>query len=172
MRPNLHILTACSRPDNLAAVAASVGVAAASEQWNVCWHVRYDLERQHIGGQKLKNDMLDQITEGWVCFLDDDTLLHPGLLEVVANAAAVSDAVVVSQDRADGRHLQACPENVRIGYIDIGQAVLRRDLIFSHRIPENYEGDGWFLTAVLAGARVTYVDAVLSHHNLLEQVPA
>jgi hypothetical protein len=165
----LHVLTACSRPENLARVGESIA-AAACEPWEVCWHVRFDLAREHVGGQALKNAMLDEIDGGWVIFLDDDTVLDPMLLSFVADNLA--EMVVVSQRRADGRVLRAAPENMRVGQVDIGQAVLRRDLIGEHRIPTHYEGDGVFLADLAAAGDVRYIDEVLSHHNALERVPA
>lgn len=170
MVTRLHVLTACSRPDNLAALAGSLA-AAATLNWELCWHLRFDLDRKHVGGQQLKNDMLDQISDGWVYVLDDDTIVHPDLFQAAAQLTG-RDAVVVSQDRTDGRLLNASAENVRVGHIDIGQAVIRRNVIGQHRIPIHYEGDGWFLMDVLAGRNVAYVETVLSHHNLLERVTA
>jgi hypothetical protein len=166
----LHILTACSRPDLLPAVAASIETAA-FRPWELCWHIRFDTRQQHVGGQQLKNDMLDQITDGWVCFIDDDTIMHPGLLVPVADVLERGlDGIVVAQTRADGRLLRADPANVRVGEIDIGQVVLSRELIGDTRIPISYEGDGQFLAAVLPDARVAYLDVVLSYHNQLTRV--
>lgn len=166
----MHVLTACTRPHNLPLLAESLE-AAACDPWEICWHIRFDPQLEHVGGQRLKNQMLDQITDGWVAFLDDDTTMHPELLQRVAFCMA-GDAVVVSQDRADGRHLKAARANVRVGHIDIGQAVIRRSAIGDHRIPEHYEGDGRFLADVLAGLATVFVTDVLSHHNALEGVAA
>lgn len=134
------------------------------------WHLRYDLGLEHIGGQAVKNAMLDSITDGWVWFLDDDTLAHPSLYSAVERIAdsGLASAVVVSQDRHDGRILEAAPENVAVNEIDIGQAVMHRDLIGRKRIPETYAGDGEFLEAVLDGGAV-YLNEILSFHNALER---
>src|SRR5262245_27127769 len=165
----LHILTAVSRPWNLERVAASLAVAARETPMEISWHWRFDLEREHIGGQALKNAMLDDIADGWVWCLDDDTLAHPDVLKVVGQAAR-GDAVVVSQKRTDGRTLTADPGQVRVGYIDIGPAFLKRSLIGDIRIPETYEGDFHFLHHVLVGARVAWVHEPLSLHNAISGV--
>ena len=170
----LHVLTACTRPQNLPLLANSIE-AAMCEPWEVCWHLRFDPELWHVGGQRLKNDMLDQISDGWVCFLDDDTIMHPLLLHLAARWSRHADivAVVVAQSRADGRTLHAAEENVRVGEIDIGQVVLRRDLIGDDRLPLDYEGDGMFLSNILIGEPgVVYIDEVFSFHNKLETVAA
>lgn len=166
----MHVLTACSRPGLLPAVARSIDIAS-NVAWEVCWHVRLDFARTHVGGQRLKNMMLDQIEDGWVCFLDDDTLMHPELLRRAAQYQD-ADAVVVSQRRADGRVLRSGRENVRVGSIDIGQALIRRDTVGDHRLPEMYEGDGVFLMAVLSAPTVVFLPDVLSDHNALEQAAA
>lgn len=166
----VHVLTAVTRPHNLARLAQSLGRACESGQVELVWHLRFDLERQHVGGQALKNRMLDEITDGWVWVLDDDTTAHPSLFAVTA-ALAVGDveAVVVSQRRQDGRILEAKPENIRVGSIDVGQAVILRDAIGPERLPEHYEGDGVFLERVLTPnlPRVRFVPEVLSYHNAL-----
>jgi hypothetical protein len=166
----LHVLTACSHPENLVRVGASVA-AVWCHPWEICWHVRFDVERQHVGGQALKNQMLDQITDGWVCFLDDDTVLHRDWLACADTWE--QDMIVVSQLRSDGRVLAAAPENMRVGHVDIGQILVTRDAIGDLRIHEHYEGDGVFIAALAAfTSRVSYVPNVLSYHNALEPVVA
>jgi hypothetical protein len=170
-----HVLTACTRPQNLDLVAESI-MAATCDPWDVTWHIRFDPEQQHVGGQRLKNEMLDQIEDGWVCFLDDDTTMHPEFLRRMAEAVADAGAVVVSQQRQGGHPfyggvLVAAHENLQVGSVDIGQAFIARSLIGPHRIPEDYEGDGMFLNAVLANwPAVAYLPDVLSEHNALEAV--
>lgn len=161
----VHILTACSRPENLAEVGASLSYAATAHE--IVWHVRFDPKQRHVGGQALKNAMLDEITDGWVVFLDDDTKMHPDLLERVMRFRD-ADAVVVSQRRTDGPVLSASRERLVVGQVDIGQAVIRREVIGDTRIPEDYDGDGVFLGAVLRERqKVVFLDEVLSWHNAL-----
>jgi len=117
--------------------------------------------------------MLDQISDGWVCFLDDDTTLDAEfvrLAEVLSRNGA--SAVVVSQARADGSILRAARGNLCVGGIDIGQAIISRVLIDDTRIPLCYDGDGMFLAAVLNTPNVVFIDEVLSYHNRLEPVAA
>ncbi len=165
----LHILTACTRPQNLPALADSV-LAALCEPWEVCWHIRFDPAREHLGGHKLKNDMLAQIDDGWVVFLDDDTVMHPELLRHVAEHLDAA-GVVVSQDRTAslGHMLWAIPQNMRLGGVDIGQVVLTRELIGDAQQPEYYGGDGTFLQGILQGrSDVVYLSETLSLYNALE----
>jgi len=164
----LHVLTACTRPHNLPDIAQSLRIAMC-EPWELCWHVRFDLACEHLGGHKLKQDMLAQITDGWVLFLDDDTVMHPDVLRRVAEHLD-ADGVVVSQDRTAslGHMLWAAPQNMRLGGVDIGQVVLRRELIGDTEMPPYYGGDGTFLQSVAQGANLVYLDDVLSFYNALE----
>jgi hypothetical protein len=165
-----HVLTACTRPHNLPVVAESI-MAATCDPWDVTWHIRFDPAQQHVGGQRLKNEMLDQIEDGWVCFLDDDTTMHPDFLQRMTEAVADAGAVVVSQQRQNGMVLTAAHTHLRVGCVDIGQAFIARSLIGTHRIPEHYEGDGMFLQAVLGNwPAVAYLEEILSEHNALEAV--
>src|SRR3990167_1261604 len=95
----IHALTACSRPENLTKVGLSLAHAARGH--DVHWHVRFDLEREHVGGQAVKNRLLDEISDGWVWILDDDTIVHPDLFSRAAECAALTgiEAIVVSQRR-------------------------------------------------------------------------
>ena len=86
----LHVLTAVSRPENLGQIAESLAVAVERAEYGVDLAVAlgmFDPDRQHVGGQALKNDMLDDIDDGWVWILDDDTLAHPDVLATVLTAA-------------------------------------------------------------------------------------
>ena len=166
----LHIVTAVTRPANLGMIAASLAAAACTARIDLVWHWRFDWQREHVGGQKLKNDALDAITEGWVWMLDDDTIAHSEILQAWSQHARHDGvrAVVFGQSRADGRILVADEQNVRVGHIDIGQAFLRRDIIGEHRLPEHYDGDGMFLEVVLPDSGVIYDNRLLSFHNRLE----
>jgi hypothetical protein len=164
----LHVLTACTRPDNLPTLAVSLAEACCGP-WEICWHLRLDPEQRHVGGQRLKNDMLDQVSDGWVCFLDDDTTIDPRFLQLVDELRRDgATAVVVSQQRENGAVLPASRANLHVGSIDIGQAIIHRGLIGNWRIPLSYEGDGVFLASVLGNATTAvFVDEILSYHNRL-----
>lgn len=162
----LHVLTAVTRPRNLNRILGSLRAWGDAD---FIWHIRFDEEQQHVGGQAVKNAMLDSISDGWVWFLDDDTIAHPAFYARVREASGFASAVVVDQLRADGRILTASPQNVQVNEIDIGQAVIRRDRIGSHRIPEEYAGDGYFLEVVLDRPNTVFLNETLSFHNRLER---
>lgn len=176
VRPVLvHVLTAVSRPENLDRVDESIFDAlAGAPDVTLTWWKKNDLEREHVGGQRPKNVMLDQITDGWVCVLDDDTIMHPKFLRRIYRAHRQhpqAKAFVVSQKRTTGVVLQARRENLKVGMVDAGQVVIRRDLIGDMRIPETYAGDGEWIEALLAyEPDVVFIGEVLSLHNALTGV--
>lgn len=165
----LHVITAITRPENLTKITDSLVVACKDYTCDIVWHWRHDWKREHVGGQKLKNDALDIIDNGWVFFLDDDTHLSPYIPQLIAerDANPLLDGFIVEQQRADGSILVTSPDNVRWGCIDIGQAVLRRSAIGDHRIPEEYIGDGLFLEKLIPTLNVEFVPIVASYHNCL-----
>lgn len=172
-KTHLHLLTPVTRKENIREISRSIDQAARlvrGQSLEIHWHHVVG-ETDDPGGQRSKNRMLDRIDnpEAWVLVLDDDTLMHRRLLHWFMRSKDEAPAVIVSQERADGEILHAAPGNVRPGMIDIGQAILRRDLIGKRRIPERYDGDGEFLVRVLDSGKVgVYVDRVLSYHNRLE----
>lgn len=167
----LHVITAVTRPGNLAEISGSLAAACVNARTNLVWHWLFDWQREHVGGQKLKNDALDQITDGWVWMLDDDTVAHSEIIQAWAihmREDPAAEAVVFGQHRADGRTLTAAAAHAKRGFIDIGQAFLARELIGDKRLPEHYDGDGMFLEDVLREARVIYDNRRVSFHNWLE----
>jgi hypothetical protein len=170
-----HVLTAVSRPYNLTAVGSSLATAVKrAGVHEVQWHLRFDPARQHVGGQELKNRMLDDIADGWVVILDDDTVMHKQFFPRVVSALKRNPgcaAVVVSQLRTSGEVLVAHPDNAVVGGIDAGQVVIRRDVIGEHRLPPTYAGDGVWLEKILFGrSDVVYMTDVLSLHNRLSGI--
>ncbi len=168
----LSVLTAVSRPENLPQVELSIWHAMQREKnIQVNWRKCYDDEREHVGGQRPKNMLLGQVREGWVCILDDDTVMHPKFLQKVYRAYhhhPHASAFVVSQRRTTGVVLQAKPENMVVGKVDAGQVVIRRDVIGDLLIPETYAGDGEWIEALLHYRDdVVFMPEILSLHNAL-----
>lgn len=172
----LHVLTAVTRPENIAEIQRSIYAAEDNSFAPIVTvhHRLYDPDRKHVGGQHLKNQMLQEIHDGWVCVLDDDTVMHPSFLYKIYRARVqnpLANAFVVSQRRTTNVVLQAKPENMVVGKVDAGQAVLRRSFVGDTLIPETYAGDGEWLHGLLFGRDdVVYLREVLSLHNALSGV--
>ncbi len=167
----VHILTAVTRPKNLPALQGSIFAANdLAPEVDVEWHRYEDLQREHVGGQHPKNIMLSRIDDGWVCILDDDTVMNPSYLRRIYKASKTGtfNAIVVSQRRTTNTLLQAKPENMLVGKVDAGQVCIRRDYIGDLLIPETYAGDGEWIECLLYGQPdILYLPQVLSLHNAL-----
>lgn len=165
----VHIITAISRPENIDKVCRTLVPATMyCKNTKFVWHWIFDIRRSGIAyAHQIKNQMVDDIQDGWVWILDDDTSVHPDIfLEFEKDINC--DAFVVCQKRADGRILIASPENNRVDHIDSNQAIIRRSTIGDHRMTEDYAGDGYFLEAVLKDCNyIRYSDKILCYHNML-----
>jgi Glycosyl transferase family 2 len=161
----LNVVTAVSRPQNLACIQRHLAERLAS--FDVRWYCVAD--SNHVVGQPpgiecvfwgesatadcaggaQKNVALDQVDGGWVCFLDDDNTIHPQFDRALANAIrSRPDCVGHVFGQVDGscRLLrQAARQFVRNGRLDLGQFVLRHDVLAQVRFPINVYNSDWLL---------------------------
>lgn len=168
----LHLLTAVTRPENLRQIGAAIGMLAGASGVDVVWHTQSDPERQSVGGQSIKNAMLDQIGDGWVYILDDDNLPHTNLFRAVAEIdRMLPDAAMIAltQEHRGGRVRPVHAGMLRASHVDAGQVVVRRDAIGDLRIPEHYCGDGEWIEALAAklDGRIVFVDTPATYYNWL-----
>jgi hypothetical protein len=167
----LHLLTAVTRPDFIPRIGESVE-AARRPGADLIWHLREDPARQHVGGQALKNAMIDGIGDGWLIVLDDDNLLHARLVErllTVTTEQPDAGLIVVGQEMPGG-YRSAQPGCLRVEHVDAAQLIIRRDVLGALRLPETYAGDGLLaetLAATLAAEQIVYLDEPLSYYNYL-----
>lgn len=165
MMQTLHILTACSRPEGLAPIARALGVPMPTVALQ--WHVGFDLVCAHVGGQAVKNRLLDSISisDGWVWVCDDDNLPHPAMLAALPLLLHddTPDGYLFAQDRGpQGYHAVAAP---CVGRTDIAQLLIRRDAIGTHRIPESYDGDGQWIVNLYQQRALHQVADVPTYYN-------
>jgi hypothetical protein len=168
----LHALTACTRPDNLPTIARSLEPDL-SCGIDLTWHVRFDPDRLAVGGQALKNAMLDDIADGWIWICDDDNQAHPAFFEtLMAMLADNGDVrlIVCAQQHQSGWIRRVNRGMLKASHVDAGQIVARRDAIGEHRIPEHYCGDGEFIQALadsLTTHQIMYVHHPVVFYNWL-----
>jgi len=166
-RVRLHVLTAATRPENFPAMYESI-YAANHPDWQVYWHILH-LDGDHVGGQTVKNWLLDELEmdDGWVYILDDDNLMHPAFLSrTAAMLKKHPETQILFVARVE--HGNVFQPEVKVGHIDIGQALIRLDLIEDLRIPDLYDGDGWFLQTLVGKAKDSlFVAEPLSFYNRL-----
>ena len=92
----------------------------------------YGQESDSVGGYSLRNECLEKIDSGWIYFLDDDNLIHPHLEIVFLLARRSFPAAqwfIFRQVRPDGTIYLRPQVPPRVNAVDIGQCVLRRDLM-------------------------------------------
>lgn len=168
----LHLLTACTRPENIARLGESID-AARRPGADIIWHLKQDGERKHVGGQAIKNALIERVADGWLTFLDDDNLLHPALVERLLMVTAEHSAaglIVVGQGLPGGHYRAAREGCLALNRIDAAQLVIRRDALGDLRLPETYAGDGLLaemLQAALPAESIVYLDEPLCYYNRL-----
>lgn len=167
----LHVLTALTRPENLPAMAASLDAAARTV--DLTWHCRLDPDHQAVGGQCLKNQMLDQIRGGWIYILDDDNIMHPDLAGALTDYLAdrVDVALVVcAQQHQSGWVRRPHRRMLRQTHVDAGQVLFRREALGEVRIPLHYCGDGEFIEHLaerLTEQQIIYIPEAVTYYNWL-----
>ena len=168
----LHVLTAVTRPENLPALSESLSGAAAAGV-DIIRHLRADPERQAVGGQALKNAMLQDIEDGWVYILDDDNIAHPGMFAALIRATLAHPSarlIAIAQQHRNGWIRRVHRLMLRQTHVDAGQVVIRRDAIGDKRIPEHYCGDGQFIEEIassLPDDQIAYIYQALTYYNWL-----
>lgn len=172
----LHVITPCTRPENLGAVGASL--LPLRTQFLVAWHILLsDGTRPHCAGGWERNQVLDSIAGGWVWCLDDDNLCHPRFGDVLA--AAIRDhpraaGFVFDQLDAGGRLRLRADAAATVRGVDAANFVFRREAIGDRRFPPVYESDGYFFGAVrdsLQPGSVVAVSEPVTIYNALRPPP-
>jgi hypothetical protein len=162
----LHIITACSRPQNLKFLARNIKNTFLGTAHEYFWTIIYDEKKTgHIEndfgenvaqlyfqndtnlGEPLKNFGLYFVAPGnYVYILDDDNFMHPNIRFVLdelqktnAPGAVFEQLLTVSKDKFEIREI-----DIRVYHIDQAQYIWRKQP--GDQIPEAYFGDGIFIT--------------------------
>lgn len=177
----LNIITPCSRPENLHSIAESINIPRNSYQWFVVFDAKeksvdkkfipenatviYHQDPRSKVGHAQRNIALRSIKNGYVYFLDDDTLLHPALYKSIEHLK--NDFIHFDQANPDGS--KRIGGIVKVNHIDTGSAVVLRSLIADIRFQINlYNADGHFWVAMAQKANnVKYIQKTLSIYNAL-----
>lgn len=197
----IHILTRCSRPNNLLKVANSI-----PKKEDIVWHIIFDATRLkdidvdllttlqnynprvHFeysqGGDYLYPQMSriikDTIKSGWIYSLDDDNILHENFYDKIKESIDNSiDGIVFNQHVAgkdftgvDVRY--AKPENMKVRHIDLAQFVLNRRVFDRIEFEGGYDADGRFIEKVYESNpnSFLFIDEILAHYNYLQKAPS
>ena len=127
----INIVTPCSRPENLGAIAGSINIPISSYRWIVVFdadeipsidlpsnaEVYAHRNTESRSGNAQRNFANKMIRGGYVLHLDDDTILHPKLWESVKECT--EDLVGWKQCNKDNSHRLSVGE-WQVGFIDSG----------------------------------------------------
>jgi glycosyltransferase involved in cell wall biosynthesis len=194
---NLHIITRCTRVENLPKVKNSL-------PFDAYWHIIFDtstvqnLETSFLEeysenflyfwrsfpgdmAHQLINRVIEEIPgEDWIYILDDDNEMHPEListLESQLESFPEAEGFIFSQyvggkDFTKLEIREARPENVKVQGIDMAQFLLKRSLIGEKRfVPGTYVSDGIFIEELYREnkEKFIFVDKVLCNYNSLQK---
>lgn len=175
---HISIITPCSRVGNLTAIYNSIKKQP-RKFMTFTWIIVYDathgkfpgslvkkllyfhslpnvvltphVDADSVFGNAQRNRGLELVKDGWVYFLDDDTVLHPDFFKVLEKLITVNPEVggfIFSQVNEDGtERLNA--DTVEINKVDTGQLVVKRNLIGNTIWRKgDYNADGFFITEI------------------------
>ncbi len=184
---NIAVITACTRPENLEKIHASLGtipvhwvvvvdrgvvkdpVAVPDASVHRITVLKEDSDlRLPWHAEAVKNVGIDYVMahsrEDWIYILDDDNLMYPDFVQSVSKyLTGDADIVAFSQDRCGGVH-QA---EFEVGKIDQAQYIVRTACIGDKRIPNHYTGDGLFVTGLSKDKPCRIVQHTLCYYNKL-----
>ena len=176
----INIVTPCSRPENLKAIAESINIPSRHYRWIVVHDADEfpDMEtpkqaEQHlyreqgsISGNGQRNKALRLIADGYVLFLDDDTILHHNLWDAVCKAD--EDVVCWKQYWKDAGH-RLDAGDFTVGHIDSGSFMVKRSVIGDLQWEvDRYDADGYFAQQIFSRKQtIRQINEYLSHYNHL-----
>lgn len=158
----LHLVTPCSRPQNLPKIKESINFPCK-------WWIVFDAEeilkteieksddiellciKHKSSGNAQRNLALDNITDGYVYFLDDDNLMHSDFYkytEDILQTAPETQCIFYSQQVRKDYIRNVSPTTIRVNHIDQAQFLLSREIIGDRRYQYKYEADGLFIEAL------------------------
>jgi hypothetical protein len=193
----LIIITPCSRPQNLPAMALSINHALAH------WIIIHDASEVpgdapiypntvHIAvkggvmGNLQRNTALDLIkTPAWLYVLDDDNIIHPdfmtGFINLLHQHRSHARGFIFAQympkywptpeSIPEPRTRVITADLVREGEIDQAQFIIHTDLIGTTRYQQKYSADGIFIETIYKQypQRFVITPQVLAYYNFLQQ---
>jgi len=192
-----HVITRCTRVENLLTIADSVY----KDGVDVTWHVVFDtnvvkeVEASLLGelyrrGAELHfkqgspgtymypemNELIKQLPEeDYVTLIDDDNIVHPDYYDVIIDTIKRNphnDAFCYDQlitvDNPTYRH--ASPSNTVVGSIDLAQYTVRASTFILCEFGAGYCGDGEFIEALHSLIQFAFIDQTLCYYNYLQQV--
>lgn len=191
----INIITRCTRQTNLLKIYESLKTDKFKVNWFVLFDVsnikdidpkllynlqgkceiRYMKSIENDYGYSMINEVLNEISSGWIYILDDDNIIHEDFFESLyknINNNPDKNAFVFNQ-KVDGLDFTgidiriASPQNMYIGGIDVAQFCIKRELISDSKFGSGYTGDGIFISEFYSkhSEQFYFIDEVLCYYN-------
>jgi hypothetical protein len=195
----INIITPCTRPNNLFLLFQSI-IKGVTSTDDITWYIIYDggkiTEEQCFDFTKLKvpsylniftkifedscsvfgnsqrNQALNQISDGWVYFLDDDNVLHPKLFSTIKEQLKIEKKSVFIFNQffnfQKKRIRHAAIDKIKEGYIDTAQFLINYSIIRYRRWKkEVFNADGSFIREILELHRNEFriLNSTLAYYN-------
>jgi hypothetical protein len=128
-----------------------------------------EMECDKVGayGHPQRNVGIKQVEDGFIYFLDDDNVIHPGFWELIGPLDPTK-FYTFDQQRTASSVLRG--NVIRVGHIDTAMFLVHKQQIRAIKWVENkYEADGLFISAIARtnpGAHV-YVPQIACYYNFL-----
>ena len=176
----IHIITPCSRPDNLKVIAKSI---PAECNWTVCLDASVTevpvvtgatiIKSPYTGnsGNQVRNYALDSIEakdSDWIYFLDDDNIVHPDWFKEVSTNTEKDKMLVWGQILKKGNIRLEATSAPCIGNIDVSSFMVPWRILKNIRFhPSAYAADGILATKVFKLHGCHVIDKYLCYYNFL-----
>lgn len=194
----LHILTRCTRFQNLIFIRDSI----LFNEFDITWHILFDVSRlKEIPVDLLQNLQSDNIKlhfingngddylypqcgelasklDGWIYLLDDDNIIHEDFCSILEKSIEDNpnkEIFIVSQ-RVDGKDFtgleirEAKPENTKYQGVDVGQILFHHSVFKEYQFTGHYAGDGFLIDKIYGDKPDVFfwINEVLSYYNYFE----
>jgi glycosyltransferase involved in cell wall biosynthesis len=193
----LNIITRCTKPYFLPQVKKSINFN--TPKINIKWHIIFDTSvLKDIDASLLKKlnnkyttfyfiegkpgdllypqsmEVINQINEGFIYYLDDDNLLHPYFLKSISTNITEDKIYVVDQfvnfkDFTNKEYRIASPENMKLRGVDVAQLIFPRSIFDSFKWKGDYCADGLLVEEIMFKDPnyFRYINETLSYYNYL-----
>jgi len=174
----LNIITPCSRPHLLHSIAESINIPKENYRWIVVFDSdtipdgipeceAYCIKNSgSVCGNSQRNLAIDLVTEGYLYFNDDDTIMHPELWNNIKDLT--NDFIHFDQEEKDGS-IRLKQSSVRLSYIDSHNFIVHTTVVGNERFVINRrDADGVFAENCYNKSKTSnYIPKVLSTYNAL-----
>ncbi len=179
----LTIITPCKRIENLKAVSKSIPVDK-----NIIWCIVLDYDTPQVldidyngklkviyanyprnnWGHFQRNVGINETTEGYIYFLDDDTICHPNVLNIYRKFAN-TQMMVIGNQMLKGDKLRMRGQVPKVDHIDIASAIIHISLFKNIRLNYHYQADGELLEQLYRANKmyVAIINEAISYYNYL-----